>query len=163
MKKRTLLLLALAVIMVTSVSVPQAAAYFTTYTEAQGGYQVTIEPATVEERFYNWTKHVSVTNAEDGQPVYVRARAFAGSQFHLQYSGDGWSYNPDDGYYYYADPLGPGESANELLVHIDNIPLDPGDNDSFNVIVVYEYTHVKYDSEDNPYADWSSAEKGGNG
>lgn len=161
MKKSNLILLGLAVALVLSAAIVPAAAYFTTYAEARGGYEIDIAPTDIEEEFYSWTKHVVITCDEDGQPVYVRARAYAGSQYELQYSGDNWSYNPSDGFFYYGPILNPGESTSELLVHIDNIPEDPSENDDFNVVVIYECTPVQYDEDGNPYPDWDLALEGG--
>ena len=161
MKRRNLLLLVLAIVLVLASSVAPAMAYFTTYAEARGGYQISFPPTDVEEQFYDWTKHVVITSSEDGQPTYVRARAYAGSQYLLQYSGDGWAYNADDGYYYYNTILEPGDGTSELLVHIDNIPEDPAQDDSFNVVVIYECTPVQYDESGNPYADWTLRGEGG--
>lgn len=161
MKKSSIFLLILTVVLVMAVSVSPAIAYFTTYTEASGGYAVTFAPTDIEEEFYSWTKHVVVTCDDDGQPTYVRARAFAGSQYELQYSGDGWTFDENDGFFYYSDIIGPGQSTDELLIHIDNIPEDPKQDDSFNVVVIYECTPVQYDEDGNPYADWTLREEGG--
>jgi hypothetical protein len=118
----------------------------------------------VEETVVNWVKYITITNEGDGQSVYVRATAFAGSQYLLTYSDGSGSWTPgSDGYYYYQDILAPGESSEQLLVRIDNIPEDAVD---FNVVVVYESTPVLYDADGNPYADWDqkvvlSTEEGG--
>jgi hypothetical protein len=85
----------------------------------------------------------------------VRARAFSGSQYPLEYSGDGWSLG-NDGYYYYGDILSASESTSELLVQISGVPVNADNDTSFNVIVVYESTPVLYKEDGTPYADWNA-------
>lgn len=156
--KKSILLLILAVTMVLSTYIGSAMAYFTTYTEAKGGYVINLEGQIItREDFYEWTKHVTVVSTENSVPVYVRARAFAGDQYELTYSGNGWS-RGSDGFYYYNEILYGGQETPELLVHIGNIPEDAVEGDDFNVIVIYEYTPVQYDENGNPYADWSKGE-----
>ena len=155
MKRAKILLAALALLLVIGVSVPSAMAYFTAYTEAQGAQSLTLAPKTTfeETEVQNWTKHLVMQNTGES-PVYVRARAFAGSEFTLTYSGNGWS-DGGDGYWYYGAILEAGQSSEELLVAIGNIPQDVKEGDGFNVAVVYEATPVRYDENGNPYADWS--------
>ena len=161
MKKKNIFLLALAVVLVLSVSVVPAMSYFTTYAEAKGGYVLELGDTDIDENFSDWTKRVVITNSEDGQPVYVRARAFAGSQFELRYGGTGWTAG-NDGWFYYDEILYGGENTTELLIQINNIPEDVMQDDSFNVAVVYEVTPVQYHEDGTPYADWSIRAEGGN-
>ncbi len=153
MKKKKLALFCLILSLILSASIQMTSAYFTTFAEAKGGYAIHLGDTEVEEEFYDWTKHVVITSSEDAQPIYVRAIALAGSEYQLTYSGDGWTLG-DDGYYYYDQILYAGEQTTELLVRIDNIPEDPAENESFNVVVLYESTPVQYDDDGNPYADW---------
>ena len=93
MKKRSCYPAALvlsAAVMMAGAGVGKAWAYFTTYTEAAGGYTVHLGDRTeITEEFTNWTKHVVITSEEDSEPVYIRVRAFCGSRYTLQYSGEG--------------------------------------------------------------------------
>lgn len=156
MKKTNLILAASAVCLVLSATINTASAYFTTYAEAKGGYTIELGDKTrINENFSGWVKYVTITSAEDSEPVYVRARAFSGSQYPLEYSGDGWSLG-NDGYYYYGDILSASESTSDLLVQISGVPVNADNDTSFNVIVVYESTPVLYKEDGTPYADWNA-------
>lgn len=159
MKKKNIILAALAVSLTVSAGVGTAWSYFTTYAEASGGYTLNLgDKTTVEEEFSSWTKHVAITSREDSEPVYVRARAFCGSDYQLVYSGSAkWSPN-SDGYYYYSDILNGGEQTEVLDIKIENIPADEDlkDGDNFNVVVIYETTPVRYRADGTPYADWTA-------
>ena len=155
MKKKKIFLTACAIALICSVSIGSALAYFTTYTEAKGGYTISLgDKTTVDEpTFSEWTKHVVITSANDSEPVWVRAKAFCGSEYSLVYSDKSGKWLPNsDGYYYYKDILTAGQSTEELLVKIENIPEDAED---FDIVVVYETTPVLYDESGEPYADWT--------
>lgn len=150
MKRNTILLGALALVLVLCVSIGTAYAYFTTYAAAQGGYVIRAG-VDFEESFYDWTKRVVITSRENTMPVYVRARAYAGTTLTLQISGESWTQAGDWWYYTPRNndgtvkPLNGGESTTELDIKILNIPTDVEGGDSFNVAVVYEYAPVRYD------------------
>ena len=132
-----------------------AMAYFTTYTEASGGVTLNMgfSETIPKEDFSNWTKHVSVENTGD-YDCYVRVKALAGSKYQdgLQYSDSDGKWTPgEDGYYYYSDPIAPGESTSVLDIRIDSKESDA----SFNVVVVQESTKVLYNENNEPYADWT--------
>ena len=172
MKKRHMILPALALVLVLSASIQSAWSYFTTYAVARGGYEVRFGDTTIDEEFSDWTKRVVISNEETAQPVYVRAKAFAGDKYPLSYSGEGWELRAD-GFYYYNQILQPGQKTSELLVHISNVPKPPKegeepsgevpkDGDVLHVTVIYESTPVLYDENNNPYADWNRTVEGGN-
>lgn len=158
MKKKNILLAALAVSLTLSAGAGSAWAYFTTYANASGGYTLSLGDKTTisENEPTSWTKHVVITSQADSKPVYVRARAFCGSDYELIYSGSAkWSPN-SDGYYYYSDILNGGESTDMLDIKIENIPEEVKNGDSFNVVVIYETTPVRYHEDGTPYADWTA-------
>ena len=173
MKRKRIITTILALALLAAVAIEPAVAYFTaTRTNAGAviidvGNRTTIEEPDVVE----WTKHIVVNCKEDSVPVYVRARAYAGVTFPLEYTvpeGSKWK-DGGDGWWYYEDILYPGQSTEEeLLVHIGNVPKDAVEGDYFNVSIVSEDTPVLYDAEGNPYADWDlrfsnmDAEEGGN-
>lgn len=161
MKQRRIVLAILAFVLVLGASIAPAMAYFTTYTQARGGFTVHLQTTTgIDERFEDWTKYVTITNTE-GKPVFVRARAFAGSTYELTYGGDGWTAGAD-GWYTYDAPLAEGQSTAELTVHIGNLP-EATENAQIGVAVVYESTPVLYKEDGTAYADWTmTLEKGGN-
>lgn len=141
MKMKNIFLLALSIVLILATSMNSALAYFTTYAEAKGGYTIHLGGTNIEEQFSNWTKHVTITSEPNSQPVYVRAKAFAGGQYELSYGGKGWTQG-DDGYYYYDEILRAGEATTELLIKINDVPESAVEGDHFNVIVIYETTSV---------------------
>lgn len=153
MKRKTMVLLTLAVVMVLAASINSALAYFTTYAEAIGGHVVSIGDTDVNESFSAWTKHVTISNSDPGEPRYVRARAFAGRNYVLTYSGQNWSGPDAEGYYYYDLILMPGQTTSELLIAIQDVPeSDAG----FNVVVVYETVPALFADDGTPLPpDWS--------
>lgn len=171
MKRKKVLLATAAMLLVLGTGIGSAMAYFTTYVAAEGGKIIHLGDTTTfrEPEVSEQTKHLVVDSAADSEPVWVRARAMAGSQYTLEYSSekyengsDSW-YDGGDGYYYYGATgedgryhdtvLYGGQSTRELLVKISNIPADA---DDFNVIVVYECTPVVFDTDGAPMpADWS--------
>lgn len=156
MKKRTVIFTTVTLILMLAANLPLAWGYFSTYTEASG--VIRLQPWQVEtdikEEVSDWTKHVVITNSEDGSPVYIRAKAFGGSEYDLTYeTGGSWTLR-DDGFYYYNGILGPGEQTPELLVKINGLPEDAEKDQKFDVVVIYESTPVCYDKDGKPYADW---------
>ena len=155
LSKKSLCLAAAALTLTAGISAGTAMAYFTTYTEASGGVTLNMgfSETIPKEDFSNWTKHVSVENTGD-YDCYVRVKALAGSKYQdgLQYSDSDGKWTPgEDGYYYYSDPIAPGESTSVLDIRIDSKESD----DSFNVVVVQESTKVLYNEKNEPYADWT--------
>lgn len=171
-------LFALGTILTAGVS--NALAYFTTYTTAEGGLPIHLGDRTeITESFDARTKHLTITSDPDSEPLYIRARAFC-ARYELTYQGDAWTQEagewnrivpagePDE-YWYYRDIIKGGESTETLDVII-NIPAQsqettpdptkpeqpqPEDGETFNVIVIYESTPVRYDENGEPYADWT--------
>lgn len=148
-----------AAVMVAGAGIGKAWAYFTTYAEAAGGYTVHLGDRTeIRESFSDWTKHVVIAGEEGSAPVYIRVRAFYGSQYTLEYSGEGWSQGAD-GYYYYNRAVSGNNTTSPLDLKIGNIPQDPEEAERFNVVVIYESTPVRYHEDGTPYTvhetDWS--------
>lgn len=158
MKKCKLILPVLAVTLVLASGIKETMAYFTTYATAKGGYTIELgDESRHTEEFSNWTKHVVITNSEESSDVYVRVKAFTGSEYSLHYSDDSGKWNPgEEGFYYYSEALPKGADTERLDILISDIPEEVRESDSFNVIVVYESTPVLYDGEGNPYADWKN-------
>ncbi len=157
MKRRTLYLAALALILVLGAGIGESLAYFSTYAEAKGGYVIELGDRTeLKEEFSNWTKRVTVVSAEDSEPVFIRVKAFCGSRYSLSYLDESgrWSLG-DDGYYYYSEIVPGGGSTAELQIRIGNVPASVKDGDSFNVIVIYESSPARWREDGTAYADWS--------
>lgn len=164
MRKRkeylTILTLA-AFLMVAGAGIKETWAYFTTFSEAAGGYTIHLGDRTeFTEEFSNQTKHVVITSDADSEPVYVRAKAFSGSNYPLTYSGEGWTLGADD-YYYYSHILTGGASTEGLDIRIDGISVDgeEAEKNYFNVVVIYESTPVRYHEDGSAYTiqetDWN--------
>ncbi len=148
-----------AVVAVASAGIGTTWSYFTTYTEAEGGYTIHLGDRTeITESFTEWTKHLTIANEPDSQPVYIRAKAFCGSDYKITHSGEGWTLNEADGYYYYNSAVPGGGKTSELSLKIENIPEDPEDMERFNVVVIYESTPVRYHEDGSAYTveetDW---------
>lgn len=148
-----------AALVVVSGGIGKTWSYFTTYAEASGGYTIRLGDRTeISETFTEWTKHVVITNEESSEAVYIRVRAFCGSQYTIAYSGEGWTLG-SDGYYYYSNAVDGGGATEVLDLKIGNIPENPEDRESFNVVVIYESTPVKYHEDGTAYTveetDWS--------
>lgn len=148
MRKKTgnaLLALAAAALVLT-VNVGSAGAYFTTYVEAQGGAVVHLGDETdIREEVSGWVKHLQVENKEGSAPVYVRARAFCGSQYELVYAGNDWL-AVEDGFYLYKGIVEGGETTTELTIEIVNAKEK---ENSFDVTVIYESIPIQNDEDGN--------------
>lgn len=177
MRRRDIFLAVTSVLLVAGMSVGPAWAYFTDYSKANGSLTIKVKPETEIEEYYTARqKHVTIRNtaAKDDQEVYVRARVFAGENLPASVTLDeseNWSGPDADGWYNYSEILYPKGSekgsrfeTDELIVTVElDAQLDPDTGewkavfgDNYNVIVVYESTPVRYDTEGKPYADWSN-------
>lgn len=161
MKYRKIALTAAAFMMILSAGAGKAWAYFTTYTQASGGGLVQLGNQThATETVDSWTKHLTISNDSASGPVYVRAKAFS-SVYSLEYNGGGsWSPGEEE-YYYYNEILPAGGETETLDIHIQNVPGEAKDSESFNVVVVYESVPVCYREDGTPYADWSGKQESG--
>ncbi len=168
---RNICLSLLAGVTVLTMGVNGAIAYFTTYTMAEGGHPIRLGDRTqIVEGFDSWTKHVTITSEADSEPVFIRARAFC-ARYDLEYVSASGNWTREKGvwneiipagaddYWYYKGIVNGGESTDTLDVVIqvpgqtDDITYEDGD--SFNVIVIYESTPVRYHEDGTAYADWT--------
>ena len=84
-------------------------------------------------------------------------KALNGSEYTLTYTDTSGKWTPgSDGYYYYSDIVNGGEATGGLDIKIGNVPESVEDGSSFNIVVVYETTPVRYDENGKPYADWNA-------
>ena len=110
LKKPFLMMAVTALVLVGTLKVGGAMAYFTTYSTASGsvqmnmGFTQTIPHEEVDSR----GKHVSVENTGD-YDCFVRVRAFAPSDITLSYQPEdsGWT-DGGDGFWYYDQILPAG-------------------------------------------------------
>lgn len=160
-RNRTVLAAALVLTWILGATATESLAYFTTYATAKGSCPVSLGSRTeIEESFDNWTKTVRIVNMGDVE-CWVRVKAFAGSEYPLEYSNDSgkWSLG-EDGYWYYSDIVAAGESTEELCI---SITVSGELSASFNVVVIQECTPVLYWEDGTPYADWTLAADSGEG
>jgi len=160
MKRKTIrmaVLGAVAAAAVLGARITPTWAYFTANAEAVGSKQIKVIPEPwIDEIWEENTKKVTIhSDANSEIDVFVRAKVYANEKYLAEGSpsGDGWTYNAADGYWYYMTPLEPGGETASLDVKVEwpsetitpegSTPIDhTGEN--FNIIVVYEATPVQY-------------------
>ena len=151
MKKKTIVLLTtIAMLSIATAGVGKAYAYFTTYVQAAGSHTIELGDITeIEEKVSGNKKTVSIQNkSESKQAVFVRVRAYSGSDLELIYETDGtaWTQPGDDGWAYYMEAVEPGEKTETIEIKIEGIPrVDEADQEQYNVVVVYESTPAVQD------------------
>lgn len=156
--------LAAAFVLVGSVSVGTAMAYFTTYTQAEGGVVLDLGYTTTipEEKVVDGAKQIVIKNTGDFD-CYVRLKALTGDSYTITYSEPGKEAGTDGkwtpgagGYYYYSDIVTAktGETT-QIDVNITFPAAVDGEAPDFNVIIIQECTPVLYDENGEPYADWT--------
>ena len=146
MKKTKIILTAICIALVLGLGIVPAMAYFTDYTEAEGSVKVDLGyETTMKEDVDGFVKTITVSNAGP-ESCWVRARAFAGSDLSLTYSGTGWKEN-SDGYWYYEEIIPAGGATAPLKVEIGNIPKDAQEGDQLDVAVIYEAAKVIYNAD----------------
>lgn len=145
-KKKYLVIVAAALLMISAVAVKPAMAFLTDTHNTAGTSIVHLSEKKIEiipkERIDGDIKVISVENTGE-QPVYARVKVIVGRTQGLVFDkekSNGWS--EKDGYYYYDSIIHVGKTSNELFVKVD--PKKTAD-ESFNVVVVAEAARVKND------------------
>ncbi len=164
MKKSSLLLTLTAFVLILTAGIGYTLGYFTANDHALGGKVIVFGGETeIKENVEKFVKHVTIKADDNSESVYVRVMAYAGSGLTLTYTsenaGDWVKGTGDDPFWYYTKPISKGELTTELLIKIDGVPETPDLDDNFeeyNVAVVEEFTPVMYDSNGNPYYDFSA-------
>lgn len=154
--KKIMTLSVAALILVGSMTIQSAMAYFTTYVSASGSHKVNIgAQTTIQEEVSQMTKHISVQNTSAVNDCYVRVKIFSGSQITVDVSSESnlWEQRGNDGYWYYI-PIVPASGTTEILDA--KIVVPDGFEEEFNVAVVQECTPVVYDENGNATADWEA-------
>ena len=156
LKKPFLMMAVTALVLVGTLKVGGAMAYFTTYSTASGsvqmnmGFTQTIPHEEVDSR----GKHVSVENTGD-YDCFVRVRAFAPVELSYNAPDGGWT-DGGDGYWYYNDVLQAGQTTEKELNITYKFPSGDQKPEEFNVVVIQECTPILYDEDGNAYADWDN-------
>ena len=166
MKKKHLFLAVLAIVLILSVSLGTALAYFTSYAGANGGYIIHIGHETeIEESIEGNVKSVTIYNIPDEDtgnglyPVFVRARVYGGSDVVLTVTGEGWTQDVDN--WYYDSALFTGDHTTTLEITVEpaeNAGVRPGD--PIDVLVIYESVPAVFTAGGDPDFDtaWSNAQ-----
>lgn len=157
--KRPFFLAAAALILVGTLTVESAMAYFTTYSSAKGSVQMHMGFTETEphEEVDRNGKHVTIKNIGD-YDCFVRVKAFAPSEITLTYQPEdsGWT-EGENGFWYYDEILPAGEKTKTKLnigYTFPNVE-DEDSPESFNIVVIQECTPVLYKADGSAYADWN--------
>ena len=163
MKKRTLILAVLAVVLVLSASIGSAVAYFTTYATARGGYVIHLGGRTeIEEDIVNNRKTVRIFNRAQSDedigkyPVFVRVKAFADSDGTLDYDANAGSlWQPNAGTA--AHPEG---AVTDPFVVTINLNRALKEGEELDVIVVYDSVAAVFNADGSPDLDtaWATGD-----
>ena len=159
--KKKIYLAAAALMIVATLGIGSAMAYFTTYVLADGGVKVSMgSTVTVpQEKVEEGQKFIQIKN-EGNYDCWVRIKVFAGAEHEFVYADESGKWTPGaDDYYYYSDIVPVDGLTDELKVTISELLAEDEDsetNESFNVIVVQECTPVLFDENGEAYADWSA-------
>ena len=157
MRKGIPTLAGVAVALVLATGIKPAWSYFTASTAASGGMTISVEPTTtVEEKYDNKTKHVTIANTGEVS-VWVRARFYASDQLAVSVSGDGWTQNGD--WWVYDSQLEPDTTTSALDGSITfPKPEDSEDGENYGVVAYYQSTPVQYDENGEALEpDWTLA------
>ena len=160
MRQKSYWLSLLALVLILTLSVQPALAYFTDSTQAAGSVEFFAgSKVKITEEVKDLVKTVTITNTE-GSPVWVRAIAYVGSAFSLEVSGWGSTVGSDT-WVYYGSPIAEGEATSGLKVAVTKIPKSSDmPMTSFNVGVQFESIPVEYDANGNPITptadDWKN-------
>ncbi len=170
MKQKCYWLSLLALVLILSLAVTPALAYFTSNARADGAKPLNLGTQThIEEYVKDLEKSVIISCDNDSNPVWVRAIAYVGEGFTLSVGGSGWTAR-SDGWYYYGsylyvapghDPAaapGPTQIANTFTVAVTGIPTyDEFPVQDFNVSVQYECIPVEFGADGQALpADWTN-------
>lgn len=164
MKRKHFVLAVLAIILVLSIGIGAASAYFTSYATAQGGYVIHLgHESEIHESVDGTVKSVQIQNIADSEedvgkfPIFVRAKVYHGSDCTVTVSGSGWTKEGD--LYYYEQPLYAdledtlSALSTTSVLTVDAQPTDPSkvqDGDVIDVIITYDSVPAVFDKGGNP-------------
>ena len=152
MKRKTITLTLLSIMLVLSMGIGSAWAYFTDSSMATGGLVIEEPTTTITEEYGPGTKDITIANTS----------VFASKDLGADASGANWS-GSIDSWYTYDVPLAPsgqeGDHADPLNVTFRlTLPKRPDNphgaevGDVYNVTVVYESIPVTYDANGDAVA-----------
>ena len=153
---KKLVLSIVALVMISTLGIGKALGYFTTHTNATGGYKMDLgfTDTKIKEDVDKDGKHVVITNVGD-YDCFVRVKVFAADNLKIRYNlGEDWQ-ESDDGYIYYNKVLYSKDKTSELNIKytLPEVNDDNKDKD-YNIVVIQEFTPVVYDDQGNLIAKW---------
>ena len=140
-----------------ALSAGRSMAYFSTYALARGGYELRLGAQTqIREKIDHLDKHIQIQNTGEAA-CFVRVKVFSGSLVGITFSDASGSWSQgEDGYWYYAGVLLPGETAEELAASMQvTEEMSRLEEGSFDIIVIQECTPALWREDGAPCADWS--------
>ena len=165
MKKKPLVLAALAIVLILSASIGTAVAYFTTYAGANGGYVIHLGHKSIIHDVYTDVKEIRIQNVADSAddvgkyPIFVRALVYHGNDS-IVTPKESENWTPEGEYFYYELPLYADLETNYpsamsttsiLKLQVDPNPeadIKPGD--LVDVVVTYQSVPAMFDPSGNP-------------
>ncbi len=156
LKKKSILIAALAVLLIGT-SVAATLAYLTDKEDALvNTFKVGDVTTEIEEPFEQVTntefkKEPSVKNIGEND-CYVRARVLASPEDALEITGfsNNWTYNEDDGFYYYNAVLPAGSQTDPIFT---KVTVTDTSIEGFEVTVYQEAVQTKVYAQDGTFTD----------
>ncbi len=159
-KSKKVLMIA-AIILVFTATAGITMAFFSDYEHAVGKATFTLGGQTeIHESVKDTEKTIVIHNKGEGD-VLVRLSIFGpkpdGDKPGVTVKpGEHWSFNKNDGFWYYQAVLPAGEDTTPIIASIEGIPVS-ADLSEFDVIVVHESQPVVYDKAGNAVLQWKGA------
>ena len=162
MKRKSIILSLLAVVLVLGLSVGSAWSYFTDSATAEGSVSLSVKPSTgITEENGPGTKTIRIQNTGEVVPVWTRVRVYAPAVFGASAAGTNWTAASE--WYEYGEVVDPNSQTEALTVSFklpgvydEKTGTGAQDGDELNVVVVYESVPVSYDANGSPEpANWN--------
>ena len=168
-KKKTLCLIAAAVVMVITLSIGSTMAYFSTYVVSRGAkpFEYKLTNTELDEKINAGTKTITIKNIGvknesgevEGGACFVRVKVIVAQEHAGKVSvavgndsKSGWVKKGD--YYHYNRVLELGDVTKALNISINT----ENHTEDYNVVVIQESTPALYDKDGKAYADWDADE-----
>ena len=162
MKRKSIILSLLAVVLVLGLSVGNAWSYFTDSAMAEGSVSLSVKPSTgITEENGPGTKTIRIQNTGEVVPVWTRVRVYAPAVLGANAAGTNWTAASE--WYEYGEVVDPSSQTEPLTVSFklpavydEETGTSAQDGDELNVVVVYESLPVSYGANGEPEpANWN--------
>ena len=143
------ILLVIAAVLVLSLSVGFASAYFSDYEAAQGSATIQLggQSDIVENFDQDGTKHVKIKNtgvAGKDTEVVVRVAIYGPKGMNVTVGSNWTDRRAEDGYFYYNGILQPGETTTTDLAAKVTVPEGTDLGEDFDIVVMQESAQPTY-------------------